>query len=424
MYIMFRKYKLKNGLRVILAPLHETKAVTVLVLVKVGSRYETKQVNGVSHFVEHLMFKGTKKRPTTLDIAKELDGIGAEYNAFTAKDHTGYYVKANHEKVELSLDILSDILFNSKFDPPEVEKERNVIVEEINMYEDNPMMFMEDLFEQTVYGDNPLGWQISGPKQVIRKINRAKIVDYYQHYYHPANILVTVAGKIDKTITNLIKEYFGKVQTKAAINSFKRIKIEQSKPRVKLKFKQTEQVQLALGFPAYSYFDKRIYPLYLLGVILGGGMSSRLFISIREQKGLCYFIRSGVNIYQDTGNFIIQAGLDKKRIKEAIREILKELRKITKEGATPKELRKAKDFLKGKLILDLEASDHVASWLASQELLRNKILTPAEQIKRLEKVTVGEVKKISAEIIKSQKINLALIGPYKQAAEFRRLLKL
>jgi len=407
-----------------LAPLHETKAVTVLVLVKVGSRYETKRVNGVSHFVEHLMFKGTKKRPTTLDIAKELDGIGAEYNAFTAKDHTGYYVKANYEKIELSLDILSDILFNSKFDPTEIEKERNVIIEEINMYEDNPMMFMEDLFEQTVYGDNPLGWRISGPKQVIQKINRPKIVDYYQHYYRPDNILVTVAGKIDKTIINFIKKYFGKVQTKAAINSFKRIKIKQVKPQVKLKFKQTEQVQLALGFPAYSYFDKKIYPLYLLGVILGGGMSSRLFISIREQKSLCYFIRSGVNIYQDTGNFIIQAGLDKKRIKEAIKEILKELRKVTKEGVTLKELRKAKDFLKGKLILDLEASDHVASWLARQELLRNKVLTPAEQIKRLEKVTSGEVKKISSEIIKSQKINLALIGPYKQAAEFHCLLKL
>lgn len=421
---MFKKYKLKNGLRVILAPLHETKAVTVLVLVKVGSRYEKREINGVSHFVEHLMFKGTKKRPTTLDIAKELDGVGAEYNAFTAKDHTGYYVKTSHDKVEMSLDILSDVLFNSKFDQAEVEKERNVIVEEINMYEDNPMMFMEDLFEQTIYGDSPLGWQIAGPKQVIQEVNRTKIVDYYQHYYHPGNMLIAVAGKIDKTIINLIKKYFGNIQTKAAASTYKKIKIVQAKPRVKLKYKQTEQVQLALGFPAYSYFDQRIYPLYLLGIIMGGGMSSRLFISIREQKGLCYFIRTGVNVYQDTGNFVVQAGLDKTRIKQAIKQILNELHKVTKQGVTAKELRKAKDFLKGKLILDLEASDHVASWLSKQELLRNKILTPAEQIRRLEKVTVKEVKKISAEIIKSKRINLALIGPYKRAGEFSSLLKI
>jgi len=420
---MFKKYKLKNGLRVILAPLHETKAVTVLVLVKVGSRYEVKNINGVSHFVEHLMFKGTKKRPTALSITKELDSIGAEYNAFTAKDHTGYYIKANFEKIELALDVLSDIVFNSKLEQPEIERERGVIIEEINMYEDNPMMFMEDLFEQTVYGDHPLGWNIAGPKEVIKKISRRNIFEYYKKHYCPQNVLVAVAGRIDNKVMALVKKYFDKKGVAGVEKKFRRLSHRQQRPQVKLKYKETEQVQMALGFPSYSYFDKKLYPLYLLSVILGGNMSSRLFMSIREKRGLCYFIRSTVNIYQDTGNLMIQAGLDKKRIKEAIKEILKEFKKIKKEGVSKSELKKAKDFLKGKLILQLEASDNVASWLSKQELLRNKILTPAEQIKRLEKVTQADIKKVSLEIAKTQRLNLSLIGPFKKESDFMGLLK-
>lgn len=420
---MFKKYKQKNGLRVILAPLNETKAVTVLVLVKVGSRYETKNINGSSHFVEHLMFKGTKKRPNTLSISRELDGIGAEFNAFTSKDHTGYYIKTNYEKMELALDILSDILFNSKFENKEIDRERGVIVEEINMYEDNPMMFMEDFFEQTVYGNHPLGWQISGPKDVINDVKRDELFNYYKKYYHPSNMLVAISGRLDNKVAALVKKYFGKNSAMAVTGSFKKIKINQQQPQVKMKHKDTEQVQMALGFPAYSYTDKKLYPLYLLSVILGGNMSSRLFLSIRERKGLCYFIRSTVNVYQDVGNLMIQAGLDKNRMHNAVKEILNELSKVKKQGVSKSELKKAKDYLKGKLILELETSDHVASWLARQELLRDKILTPAEQIKLLEKVTLADIKKVSLEIIKTNRLNFSLIGPFKKEDEFNHLLK-
>lgn len=420
---MFKKYTLKNGLRVIVAPMHETKAMTALVLVKVGSRYETRKINGVSHFVEHLMFKGTKKRPTSLDISKELDGIGAEYNAFTGKDHTGYYVKANYEKAELALEMLSDMLFNSSFDPKEIERERGVIVEEINMYEDNPLMFAEDLFEQTVYGDRPLGWNVAGPKEVIRTVSREDILNYHHEYYQPKNMLVAVAGRMDAKLLNLVKKYFGQSINGNPIKKYPKIVIGQNKPQIEVKYKDTEQVQLCLGFPSYDYFNKKLYTLYLLSVILGGNMSSRLFTSIREKKGLCYFIRAGVNVYQDTGNLMIQAGLDKTRIKEAITEILKELGKARQDGVTADELRKAKDFLKGKLILDLEASDHVASWFSKQELLTDKMLTPAEQIRLLERVTVADIKKIASELILTKRLNVSLIGPYKDAAEFSRLLK-
>lgn len=421
---MYKKYTLKNGLRVLISPLSETKAVTVLILLKVGSRYEQKNINGVSHFIEHLIFKGTKKRPTTLDISKELDGIGATYNAFTAKDHTGYYIKANYEKVELALDILSDILFNSKFDQAEIERERRVIMEEINMYEDNPMMMSEDLFEQTIYHGNPLGWQISGSKEVVGKLKREEMIDYFRSFYSPANMLISIAGKIDQRILGLVKKYFSHDRTKKKFPSFSRINIKQAKSRVNLKFKETEQVQLALGFPSYSYFDKRIYPLFLLSVILGGNMSSRLFISIRERLGLCYFIRSSANVYQDTGNLVIQAGLDKGRIDKAIKAILNELKKVVKEGVGRDELMKAKEYIKGKLILDLEDSESIAAFYAKQALLINKIIEPKNYLGKLNSVKLSDIKQVAKDIISSQRLNLSLIGPFKDASSFSKLLKL
>lgn len=421
---MFKQYTLPNGLRVVLAPLHETKAVTVMVLIKVGSRYETRAINGVSHFVEHLMFKGTEKRPTSLAITKELDGIGAEYNAFTAKDHTGYYIKANHEKTELALDMLSDILFHSTFRADDIDRERGVIVEEINMYEDNPLMLMEDLFEQTVYGDCPLGWSIAGPKTVIKKVSRTGLHDYYKKHYVPHQMLVAVAGNIGPTIESRVKHYFGTHASRRQRYNFKKVVAEQRSPHIRVKYKDTEQVQVALGFPGYSYTDKHLYTLYLMSVILGGNMSSRLFMSIREKKGLCYFIRSGINVYQDTGNLMIQAGLDKTRIKEAIKAILAELKKLRDREVTAAELRKAKDFLRGKLILELEASDHVASWLSRQELLQDRILTPAQQIERLERVSQSAIKAVAANLIKTAKINLTVIGPFKQKEQFADLLRI
>ncbi|MDD5040632.1 MAG: pitrilysin family protein [Patescibacteria group bacterium] len=421
---MFKKIKLKNGIRVILSPLAETKAVTVLVLIKVGSRYETRHISGASHFVEHLMFKGTAKRPSKLQISRELDGVGAEYNAFTAKDHTGYYIKTDYEKVELALDMLSDIVFHSKLDPAEMERERGVIIEEINMYEDNPLMYIDDLFEQTVFGDCPLGWNIAGPKKVIRNVRRADLLRYYRRHYRPGNALVAVAGRIDSHILDLIKKYFNQQPVRHNPSGFKKVHGRQQRPHVALKFKETEQVQLALGFPAYSNADPRQYALYLLSTILGGNMSSRLFMEIREKKGLCYFVASSVGVYQDTGTFVVQAGLDKTRLRMAISAILEVLGDARTNGVTKHELRKAKDYLKGRLVLQLEASDSVASWLAKQELLRDTILTPAQQIARLEKITLRDVQRAARDLFRTERLNLALIGPYRNRAEFRRLLRL
>lgn len=422
---MFTKTKLSNGLRLVMAPLNQTKAVTVLVLIPVGSRYENKKNNGVSHFVEHLLFKGTKKRPTSMDITKELDSVGAEYNAFTSKDHTGYYVKTTSDKVDLAFDILSDMIFNSKFDPAEIDKERGVIVEEINMYNDNPLMNLGSLFENTVFGDHPLGWQISGPKNVIKNIKHSELVNYKNKYYHPKNIIISVSGNINPTkVKNLTKKYFGQSLNVKTKSSFSKIKISQTKPKINLMYKDTKQVQVGLGFPAYSLLDDRVYPLYLLAVILGGNMSSRLFSIVREKNGLAYYIRADMGLYQDTGSFMIQAGLDKKRINQALTLILSELKRARDEGVTDKEISSAKEFLKGKIFLELEDSENVADWFGKQVMFFDKVHTPEQRIKKILAVSAKDISRAAKEVIRENKLNLALIGPFKEKAKFQKLLKL
>ena len=325
---MYSTTKLKNRLNLIMAPLKGTAAVTVLVLVPVGSRYESKNINGVSHFVEHLLFKGTKKRPTSIDITKELDAVGAEFNAFTSKDLTGYYIKAAAKNIEMAFDILSDMMLNSVFDKNEINKERGVIVEEINMYNDNPLMALHGLFEETVFSGNSLGWQIAGPKKVVKNISRAQLVAYKNKYYQPSNFIVTVSGDFNQArVKSLANKYFGQKNERKVTGSYKKLTTKQSKPRVSLVYKDTLQVQMGLGFPAFAQGDKRIYAAYLLSIILGGNMSSRLFDVVREQHGLAYFIRAEIDAYQDVGSFMVQAGLDKSRLPEAIKLILSELKK-------------------------------------------------------------------------------------------------
>ncbi|MFA6908919.1 MAG: pitrilysin family protein [Patescibacteria group bacterium] len=422
--ITYKKNKLSNGMRVVTVPLHETQAVTALLLVKVGSRYETRELNGISHFIEHLMFKGTEKRPSTLEISRELDGVGADYNAFTSKDHTGYYIKLNSEKLPLALDILSDMVFQSLYDPKEIERERGVIVEEINMYEDNPMMYTEDLFEETVFGDTPLGWKIAGPRENIRKTNREKILRLRDAYHVPSNMILVIAGRFSKNISSLIERTFAVPRQPMHGKRFITYSGIQRAPRVTIHYKDTHQVQMALGVPAYHHEHPKLYASHLLSVILGGNMSSRLFISIRERQGLCYFVRSSVNTYEDAGTFMIQAGIERKRIHEAITAILQELSLIAKKGVTADELAKAKEFTRGKLILGLEDSENIASWAGKQLLFKNKILTPEVQLKKIDRVAADEVKEVARKLFVTAKLNLALIGPYRKAGEFRKLLRM
>jgi len=419
-------HQLSNGARLILVPSKSTKAVSVLTIFGVGSRYETKKINGASHFIEHLMFKGTEKRPTTLDISKELDQVGAEYNAATSKDWTAYYVKIDAKKTEIALDILSDILLNSKFEKSEIEREKGVIIEEINMYEDNPLMYIENILEESLYEGNSLGWQVSGPREVIKKISRQELLDYKNAFYRPKNMVICVAGNFPENIKEKVENYFTFEKKESEIPRFEKFDFSQTEPRVKIKNQKTEQVQLAFGFPGYSYRDDRTYALYLLAVILGGNMSSRLFINIREREGLCYFIRSYLNIYQDTGNLVVQAGLDYSRLEKAIELILEQLKKIKEQGVSEEELNDAKQFLRGKIILNLENSSELAEWYAKQAVLTDEILNPDEKFEKFDQVTVEDVIKIANESLRKKFINLALIGPFEKEQErkFKDLLEL
>jgi len=417
---MFKKTVLKNGIRLITAPLKETQTVSLLVLVKVGSRYETSTIGGMSHFVEHMMFKGTKRRPNTLALSKELDGIGAEYNAFTGKDVTGYYIKADASHAPLAVDMLSDMLTSSKLDEAELNKEKGVIAEEINMYEDNPIMYVEGMLEEIMFGGNPLGRQIAGERETVKAVTRQKMLAYKNKHYTGKNIVIALAGNFDDKIVKLLDKPFNFASGK--VNHFSKIKISQKQSRLKLKFKDTEQVQVALGLPAYPYSSPKIYPLQLLSVILGGNMSSRLFINVRERKGLAYFVRSWANVYEDTGSLTIQAGLDKNRIDLALETIIAELKKINK-GVSTAELQRAKDFIAGKTALDLEESMAIAQFYGSQEIMTGKIMTPAQKLAKIKAVTRADIARTAKEVINLKRLNLAVIGPFKDEKRFIDLIK-
>lgn len=414
---MYQKYQFSNGLKLITVPIQATETVTILVLFPVGSRYETKKINGVSHFVEHMMFKGTKNRPNNLAIAKELDAIGAEYNAFTGKNLTGYWTKLDKDYIETGLGILADMLLNSLFDKIEFGREKGVILEEIKMYEDNPLMYIEDLFEQTLYGEHPLGWSIAGKIANIKNLKHQELLNFKKQHYQANQVLIAVAGNIKPVSTkNLIDKFFVKTdwskQKKSGPIKFKKfLAKKQKKPILKTLTKDVQQIQFALGFPSYSYFHPQLETLFLLSIILGGNMSSRLFSEVREKRGLAYYVRADANPYQDTGNFVVRAGVDRDKINEAVGVVLDELKKVKDNGVKKEELIRAKTFFEGKLSLSLEDSAEVAIWYARRALLTSKTLTPEQMIAKIKKISQQDILTVARQIFKSSTLNLALIGP-------------
>ncbi len=396
---------------IILKPLKETQAVTVLVLVKVGSRYENDTNQGVAHFIEHLLFKGTKKRPNSLAITRQLDSIGAEYNAFTSKDRTGFYIKTAKENLELAVEILADMIFNSKFDIREINRERGVVIEEINMYLDNPLMFIDSFLEESVFKGYDLGRQIIGTKEVISKIKRSEIIKFYRRYYRPQNLVVGIAGNfIESQAQKLLQRYFSIQQFKQK-NSFRKFNNRQSKARISLKEKNTDQINLSLGFSGLSYNDPDYYAGQLLAIILGGNMSSRLFIKIREKLGLCYYIRAHSEAYQDTGIFSIIAGLDSNKTMQALKEILKEINRIKTKSISVTELKRAQSYIRGHLTIKLEDSSNIIAWYVDQLVLRNKQLDLNTVLDNFNKVKTDDIFRVANKIFKNSKLNLAVIGP-------------
>ncbi len=420
----YKKTTLKNGLRVITVPMVGTKTATILIMIGVGSRYESDKEAGLSHFIEHMMFKGTKKRPTTLDISTELDEIGGEFNAFTSKDTTAYYAKADARHTEKIVDVISDMYLNSKFEEVEIKKESGTIIQEINMYEDMPMRNVENIFEQLLYPKSSLGRDIAGTKKTVASFKRADFVDYLERFYRANDTVICVAGKFDeKKVLSQIRKTFSVMKNKKDVKISK-VKESQKKPQLKIQFKKTDQTHFVLGVRTYRRNHKDRYVLSLLATILGGGMSSRLFIEVREKRGLAYYVRTGVEAYADTGYLGTQAGVEHKNLKLALETVLGEYARIAKEKVDAKELQKAKDYVKGKTVMGMEASDAVAGFFAGQVVEREEIMTLEEKFARIDAVTPDDILRVARYIFRDDKLNLAVIGPHRGGAELKKMLKL
>lgn len=418
----YKLTKLPNGLKIITAPLQNTRATTVLVLVGCGSRYEEKNINGISHFLEHMFFKGTEKRPTTLDIVRELDGVGASYNAYTGEEVTGFYVRVPSAHFQLGLDVLTDMLFNSKLAQVEIDKEKNVIVEEINMYNDDPKSKVALISEELFYGDQPLGRKITGEKDVVVKFTHEDFVKYKNSHYRPENMIVVVAGGTDNIDwETAIKEKFEKLES-AKTPEYSKVVINQTEPKMSIFYKDTDQAHLILGYRSKSRLDSGRPIVKIMTNLMGQMMSSRLFLELREKRGLCYYVNADTSEYQDAGSWDVSAGVDVKRAEEAVTVILNEIEKLKTELVTEEELKRAKENLKGHLYLSLEESFVVAEFLAERELYFGQIKDPDELVKEFDKVTAEDIQSLAKEIFVPKNLNFALVGPFKDKEKFSKII--
>lgn len=423
---MVSRHKLTNQLTVVTVPQPGTETVTVMVLIPVGSRHEHPRINGISHFLEHLMFKGTTKRPSTLDLTKQLDAVGAEYNAYTGKDVTLYYIKVAANQLELALDLFSDMLFHSLFDATEIDRERGVILEELNMYEDNPVMHVDTLFETAVFGKtHPLGYDIGGKKRNIRQLPRSAFINYKRTHYSPAAMHLVIAGQIDRRCQRWIKQYFGNQPAGRGREGYRAFTGYQRSTQFLHKTKTTQQTQVAMGVVGVGLKQaQELAVLSMLSTILGGNMSSRLFISIRERQGLCYVIHSSVNPYVETGTLMIQAGIDNSRVQPAIVAIVEELRRLKSDLVSNEELRNAKTCLVGQTALKLEDSSALAGFYGKQSVLLGTIHSPRQKLQAIQRVTRDDIRRLARRLLHLQKLNIASIGPQTSLLSVKHRVKL
>lgn len=419
----YKKIVLENGLRVITVPMKDNPTVTVFVLVEAGSKYESREQSGLSHFLEHMCFKGTEKRPGSSDISTELDSVGSVYNAFTGHEYTGYYAKAQYGQINKLLDVVSDMYLNPLLPQVEVDKERGVIIEEINMYEDLPQHKVQSLFFDLVYGDTPAGRQIIGPKENIKRFKREDFVTYREKLYVAPATTVIVAGNFDETKTlESVAKIFSPLSpapkaTKVPVTE------SQNAPAVAIFKKDTDQTHLILGFRSFNLHDKRSKIMDLLVGVLDAGMSSRLFKKLRDEMGVCYYVNAGQDGFTDHGIFSVSAGVDNSRVKEVVTVILNELKKLKTDLVSADELNKVKNNLIGTMYLGLESSNSLAKFYGFQEIMNEKIRTPEEIKGEIEAVTAEQIRDLANQIFVKQNLNLAIVGRLENKSEFESILE-
>lgn len=414
-----QEYTLSNGLRVITIDTKSYPTFTCALLVRAGSRDESAMNNGVAHFFEHMVFKGSKKHPSPSEISTLLDTMGGEHNAFTAQDHTGYWIRSTNEHFAQSLNILSDMILNPLVDADELEREKGAIIEEINMYEDNPMWKVSDIFDEHMYRGTPLGRPIAGTKATVSNMSRSDILNYLEALYQPENAVLVIAGGLEsiaKTMKDIISMAFEGWKSGGVLNKRKGIAVSGA-AGVNVFTRTSEQIHLQIGYPALSYTDERRFALSVMTSILGGGMSSRLFRLLREKNGLCYYISSGRESYEDVGHMATSMGVstDDNKLKQALQLTLAEHARIAQEMVSDEELGRAKSMLKGHLLLSMESSENVAEYFAKQALFNDSLLTIEEVGQKIDMVTKKDVLQIAAEILTPSRVQICAVGPVDEA---------
>jgi predicted Zn-dependent peptidase len=419
---LYQKTTLANGLRILTAPMPHTYSVAVAIYVGAGSRYERKEQAGLSHFVEHLCFKGSEKRPTSKDISEAIDRVGGILNGATDRELTVYHSKVAAPHFPLALDVLVDMMSAPRFDPREMDKERSVILEELAMIEDNPSQLVDLVIDQALWADQPLGWDVAGTEESVKSIDRQMALDYRARQYVPVNMVVSVAGNIDHSqVVDQVAAYWS---DRPPGSPFSWYPVSDGHgPRCVLRYKKSEQAHLSLAVRGLSLQHPDRHALALLSLILGEGMSSRLFLELRERQGLVYDVHSYVSHFLDSGAFTVYAGVDPARTVDAVKVILSELVRL-RDGVEDEELVKARELAKGRLLLRLEDTRNVAGWLGGQELLLSEVRTPDQVVELLEAVTVQDVRRVAQDLLVDDQLHMALVGPFRSDRRFASILKL
>jgi predicted Zn-dependent peptidase len=419
---VYERTTLSNGLRVLTAPLPHAQSVACYIMLAAGSRYEDASNRGIAHFAEHMFFKGTKKRPSSRDLTTIVDGMGGEFNAFTSKEYTGYYIRCAGAERDTALDVLVDMIRNSKFDSEELEREKGVILEEMNMYFDTPRDYVSSVYEELLFGDNPLGWETLGKRETVKAATRETFMSYLDHWYTPARMVVGLAGMVGDDLMPRLEDLVGDLSGNGVGTPAPADVTPSNAPQVRLHTKDSDQAQICIGVPSYPLAHPDRYALQLLGTVLGTGMSSRLFLEVRERRGLAYYVYGLNSAYTDAGTLYAQGGVDIQRVDEAITVIAEQFRKMASELVPSDELEKARALAKGRFVLQTESPNGLLLFGLRREVLEGEAVEPSELLAGLDAVTAEDVQRVAQDVIASQGMRLAVIGPFDDPARFEKLL--
>jgi predicted Zn-dependent peptidase len=419
---VYERTTLSNGLRVLTAPLPHAQSVACYIMLAAGSRYEDASNRGIAHFAEHMFFKGTKKRPSSRDLTTIVDGMGGEFNAFTSKEYTGYYIRCAGAERDTALDVLVDMIRNSKFDSEELEREKGVILEEMNMYFDTPRDYVSSVYEELLFGDNPLGWETLGKRETVKAATRETFMSYLDHWYTPARMVVGLAGMVGDDLMPRLEDLVGDLSGNGVGTPAPADVTPSKAPQVRLHTKDSDQAQICIGVPSYPLAHPDRYALQLLGTVLGTGMSSRLFLEVRERRGLAYYVYGLNSAYTDAGTLYAQGGVDIQRVDEAITVIAEQFRKMASELVPSDELEKARALAKGRFVLQTESPNGLLLFGLRREVLEGEAVEPSELLAGLDAVTAEDVQRVAQDVIASQGMRLAVIGPFDDPARFEKLL--